>query len=86
MYQVSHENTTVCSSIKRITNEQFSKMKYFWISKELKLHFDLLLLYCVVIWLRYEQFKGGREEFRFRLSQHLRILLFIAGEPQELDK
>ena len=31
---------------------------------------------------------GGREggKVRFRVLQHLRILLFIAGEPQKLDR
>ena len=28
----------------------------------------------------------GRGNVRFRLSQHLRIQLFIAGEPQKLDR
>ena len=28
---------------------------------------------------------GGRDKVRIRLSQHLRILLFIAGEPQKLS-
>ena len=28
----------------------------------------------------------GRGKVRFKLSQHLRILLFIAGEPQKLDR
>ena len=29
---------------------------------------------------------GGGEEVRFSLSRQVRILLFIAGEPQKLDK
>ena len=28
---------------------------------------------------------GGVGKVRLRLSRHLRILLFIAGEPQKLD-
>ena len=28
----------------------------------------------------------GKGEARFRLSRHFRILLFIAGEPQKLDR
>ena len=30
-------------------------------------------------------FRGG-DKVKFRLSRHLRILLFIAGEPQKLDR
>ena len=30
------------------------------------------------------RFKGGK--VRFKLSRHLSILLFIAGEPQKLDR
>ena len=29
--------------------------------------------------------KGG-EKVRFRLSRHLRIMLFITGEPQRLER
>ena len=33
-----------------------------------------------------ERGEGGRGEVRFRLPRHLSILLFIAGEPEKLDR
>ena len=74
---------------------QLSQLKIYDDSIPLYHVFDQTICYLSPAWghrwqlmWRRLSFKrgGGGDNIRFRLSQHLRILLFIAGEPQKLGR